>query len=244
MSMEGYLRMLQRGYFFAYGTGLLRRSREYVCHYFVKKLVRRGDTIIDIGANLGYYSILFSRWTGKAGRVYSVEPIELYNRVFMKKARRRRNITLLPYALGTEDKEVTLVSSPNVGYLRSGLPHVYDEHRDGDIKAQEFTFKAHMKRPSELFGNLERIDYIKCDIEGFEYTVLSEMKDIIARTKPVLQVELWPDNEKPLMDMVQSLGYKPFKPNGGKLTANAASISGDWIFIPDTRMAEFTSIIL
>jgi hypothetical protein len=49
---------------------------------------------------------------------------------------------LYPYALGPEEKNIRLVSSPQTGYLSSGLPHVYDSDKDGDIENQEFVFEA------------------------------------------------------------------------------------------------------
>ena len=241
MSTENYLRMLQRGHFFMYGTGMLRFSWIYDCHYFVKKLIRKGDTVIDIGANLGYYSILFSRWVGETGHVYSIEPIKIYNQIFMEKTRKRKNIMLMPYALGTEEKEVMLVSPSHTDYLSSGLPHVYDSQKDGELVTHKHTFCANMKKPSDLFGKFEKIDYIKCDIEGFEYIVLSEMKEVIERTQPILQVELWEDNENLVMDMLSNMGYRSFKVVKGKLAEvtpdNAPK--GDWIFIPPSRIEEF-----
>ncbi len=241
LSLENYLRLLQQSYFFLYRTGLLRRKPEYAYHYFVKKLVRKGDTVLDIGANLGYYSLLFSRWVGSTGKVYAVEPIELYNRVFQRKARRRRNITLLPYALGLEEKEVMLVTSPRTGYLRTGLPHVYDAARDGRIEEQEFTFSARMAVPSRLFAPVGRIDYIKCDIEGFEGVVLSEMQELIARDKPRMQVEVWRENEQPLFDLFGGMGYQAYRLQGKKLVPAVAgdrAYEGDTLFIHrDDRIA-------
>ncbi|NDV77890.1 FkbM family methyltransferase [Dysgonomonas sp. 511] len=233
LSLENYLQLLQRSFFVMYKLGALKKNKEYEYHYFAKKLIKRGDVIVDIGANLGYYSILFSSWTGRSGKVYSVEPIELYNKVFNKKAKERKNIILYPYALGKEEKDIKLVSSPRVGYLRTGLPHVYDSDRDGDINAQEFTFDAQMKIPSRLFASLDRLDYIKCDIEGFEHVVLSDMESIINTHKPIVQVEVWKENEEPILNMFQRLCYKPYKLNDGILSSqeNHLSLLGDYIFI-------------
>lgn len=233
--MENYLRLMQRGYFLAYQMGFLKSNPEYAYHYFIKSLISKNDVIIDIGANLGYYSILFAQWASE-GKVYSVEPIGIYNRIFNEKAKRYPNITLYPYALGTEEKNVELVSSPQTGYLKTGLPHVYDPGRDGAIENQEFRFEVKMKIASRLFGDLEKLNYIKCDIEGFEYIVLSDMKDIIARHKPKVQVEIWPDHQKELFDMFEELDYQPYKLIDNKLKLQDKeniSIGGDFIFLPN-----------
>ena len=234
LSLESYLRLLQRSYFFMYRTGMLKGKPEYAHHYFVRKLIKKGDTVIDIGANLGYYSILFSDWVGKGGRVYSVEPIELYNKVFMKKARRRRNITLIPYALGDEEKEVALVTSPQSGYLNTGLPHVYDPKRDGGMEQQEFAFRAQMRVPSRLFADIGKIDYVKCDIEGFEWFVLSDMKELIRQHRPIVQVEIWDDNLESLTAMFSSLGYTANRLVDKRLlpAAEHPEAFGDYIFTP------------
>ncbi len=235
LSFDNYLRLMQRGYFFAYRAGLLKRNPEYACHYYVRNLIKPGDVIIDIGANLGYYSIPFARWTGSTGKVLAVEPLTVYNKIFNEKAGKYPNITLYPYALGTEEKDVEMVSSPQVGYYRTGLPHVYDPERDGDRDTQEFKFTAKMMPPSLLFQDLKRIDYIKCDIEGFELIVLSEMKELIARHRPILQVEVWEENEAPLLKLFNEMGYGAYKVCQNQLVSYSkenTALQGDFIFLP------------
>jgi len=230
--LKNYLRILQRTFFLFYRTGFLKFNPIYSCHYFVKHLIDKGDIIIDIGANLGYYSFLFARWTGDSGKVHAVEPIAVYNEIFKEKAKKYRNITLYPYALGEEEKTVQLVTSSQNGYLSTGLPHIFDSKQDGVIEKQAFIFEAQMKKPSILFENLDRIDYIKCDTEGFEYIVLSEMQEIIMRCKPKVQVETAPENEKSLLDLFHSLGYAPYKLHNHHLvlqTENERPLPGDYI---------------
>jgi len=234
LGLKNYLRILQRVYFFLYRLGVLKYISAYDYHYFVKHLINEGDFIIDIGANLGYYSFLFAKWTGDSGKVFAVEPIKVYNEIFNKKAKKYNNITLYPYALGDEEKKVELVSSPQTGFLSTGLPHIYDYRRDGKVENQEFKFEAQMKKPSILFENLERLDYIKCDIEGFEYVVLSDMKEIIRKFKPKVQVEAWPENSKKLLEMFDELGYTPYKLYKYRLLPQdegESSLPGDYIFI-------------
>lgn len=234
LGMEKYLRLLQHAYLLMYDLQILRLSPEYEYHYFDKKLINEGDTVIDIGANLGYYSILFSRWTGSRGKVYAVEPIQLYNKVFKDFTRGRGNITLLPYALGSEEKKIILVTSSRSGYFNTGLPHVYDSERDGDPDSHEFKFEAQMVSPKKLFADQEQINYIKCDIEGLEYIVLSEMKDIIDKHKPKVQVEVWSDNKENVMKLFADLEYIPYKLVDGKLTSDkklTENKQGDFIFI-------------
>lgn len=132
LSFDNYLRLHQQGFFFMYNTSLLRFNENYKYHYYVKNLINKGDVILDIGANLGYYSILFAKWTGEKGKVHSVEPIKIFNKIFNESARKYNNIILYPFALGTEEKSIRLVSSPNTGYFRTGLPHIYDSIRDGE----------------------------------------------------------------------------------------------------------------
>ena len=117
-----------------------------------------GDTAIDIGANLGYYARTLSRLAGGVGRVYAVEPVPPILSVLRRNLRRCRNVEILPYALGTEDKAVTMAndSARATGYFGTGQNFVND---GGTSAAAEFP--ARMRRGSELFAGLGRLDFIE-----------------------------------------------------------------------------------
>ncbi len=236
---------MQRGFSIAYRTGWLKNNPEYSFHYLDRKLIRPGDFVADIGANLGYYSKLFSRWTGPTGRVFSVEPIALYNEVFREYTRGRKNIELLPYALGAEEKEVELVTALDNGAYNTGLPHVYDSESDGGIEEQDFRFSASMKVPDRLFGNLERLDFVKCDVEGFERVVIENMQRIIDRHLPVMQIEIQPQNEPHLLGWLEGKGYRTFKLDKTVLVKDRerfSSIPGDFLFVPPGRADRLAGI--
>ena len=100
LPLEGYLRAVSRLFFLWQRLGIGREApaTEYVYH--LPKLVRAGDTCIDIGANLGYYARTISRLAGPAGKVYAVEPVAPIRKVLSRNLRRCANTEILPYALG------------------------------------------------------------------------------------------------------------------------------------------------
>ena len=230
LNRDNYLRVLQFNYFFLYRLGILRCNPAFACHYYAKKLINKGDTVIDIGSNLGYYSILFARWVGKKGKVCSVEPVYIYNKIFEERARKYPNITLFPYALGSEEKDVELVSVISSGYLRTGLSYIYTGKNEDSTKTYGFRVSAEMKIASKLFENIEKINYIKIDIEGDELVVLSDMKELIQKHKPIIQVEM---NDHRVADLLYPLGYSSYIVSGKKLVQIEAEkvLEGDCLFI-------------
>ena len=88
LPLEGYLRAVSRLFFLWQRMGIGREApaTEYVYH--LPKLVRAGDTCIDIGANLGYYARTISRLAGPAGKVYAVEPVAPIRKVLSRNLRR------------------------------------------------------------------------------------------------------------------------------------------------------------
>ena len=55
-------------------------------------------------------------------------------------------------------------------------------------------FTAEMRRGSELFGHLTRIDFIKCDVEGYEVVIMEEMRPLLERFRPTVLIETGGEN--------------------------------------------------
>lgn len=231
---ENYLKLLNRGFFFLYRTGLLKSDEGYKYHYYVKKLIKKGDTVVDIGANLGYFTKLYSEWVGDTGKVIAIEPVPLYNKIIKWTCRNRKNITLFPYALGKETKKVHLVTPDHFGYLRTGLPHIYDEKDGKPLSAYEFSFEADMKKANELFASFDRIDYLKCDIEGYEEVVIPEILPTLQKLKPVIQIETWGTHKPVVESVLTGAGFEKYYVVAStlkKAVAGEADAPGDLIFI-------------
>lgn len=227
LSLKGYLRAVS-GLFFLWqrlGIGRYAPATEYVYH--LPELVRAGDTAIDIGANLGYYSRTLARLTGPSGKVYAVEPVPPILEVLRHNLRRCRNVEILPYALGTEDKPITMAndSARQTGYFGTGQNFVNDA---GQHAAVEFT--AQMRRGSELFGALEKLDFIKCDIEGYEVVVMSQIRPVIERHHPIVLIETGDEKRPQIIALFTAMGYTGYTLEHGQEIPLSDASTKDIIF--------------
>lgn len=230
-----YLRLVSAGFFAALRLGLLRGRPAFDAHHFLPRLVRPGDTALDIGANLGYYAVPLARLVGPGGRVLAVEPVALFRDVLTRRTRRLPQVEVLPYALGPDDGATVRLGLPGAEPHRHGLTRV----------GATGTFEATMRRGSLLFGGLDRLDFLKCDVEGFEGEVLPEMIGVIERHRPVLQVETEGETRARLVALFEGLGYRAFFVRGDRLVPLAAEpdVPGDVVFVPPDRMPALSAVM-
>lgn len=236
LPLESYLRILSRLYLTSFNWGLLKGNSLYEYPYFLKNIVEKGHTCIDIGANLGYYSTVLSKLAGPEGKVYAVEPVEPVRIVLEKNTRRCKNIEILPYALGEEDTTIQISNNTfrEKGFLASGSFFVSDGKsvRQPD---DNIAFTASMKKGSMLFAHLDRLDFIKCDIEGYEIVVLPELEPIILKFRPVLLVETAGANREKLLERFRKNGFEGYVLNEGTLTSATKEGTKDIFFIPEEK---------
>lgn len=227
LPLEGYLRAVSR-LFFGWqrlGIGRYAPATEYVYH--LPQLVRPGDTAIDIGANLGYYARTISRLVGPAGKVYAVEPVAPIRKVLSRNLRRCGNSEIIPYALGTENKPITMGndSARETGYFGTGQNFV---NEGGGKAAVEFT--AQMRRGSELFAALPRLDFIKCDIEGYEVVAMTEMRPLLEKFHPTVLIETGGANRPQIAALFTGLGYRGYTLEHGQEIPLTEDSTKDIIF--------------
>lgn len=235
LGQEKYLALTSAIFFVAYHTGWLRNNPSYFTHYMATRFIQRGYTVIDIGANLGYYSCIFAAKTGTAGKVLSVEPIELYRRILVKNTADFPQVVILPYALG-ENEGTLKMGNPSQAKHRHGLMRVLKEEETGS----EY-YKVPVKNPLNLFSGEEKIDYIKCDIEGYEVPVIPAMKPLIEKHRPLMQIETEGENKKLLMQLFKGLNYRTFYASHDNLIPYQDSekvLPGDLICIPEEKMGK------
>lgn len=216
LDLEGYLAIVSDAYLRITNAGFLKAK--YPELFFLKQLIKPGFVSIDIGANVGYYSTNISKLSGSTGKVYAIEPVPLFANVFKRNAHKfaLNNITLYQTALGAENKKIEMGTPVIDGVFRHGLTHVLDSKDDNSALA---TFEAEMKIPDELFANMEKLDFIKCDVEGYEVHLFPHLINTISKFKPLIQIEISnAENRRQILDLLKPLGYKGFGLKNGALT--------------------------
>jgi len=231
LSLDGYLRVVSWLFFFCQrlGIGRYAPATEYVYH--LVQLVHDGDHCIDIGANLGYYSRTISRLAGSTGKVYAVEPVPPILNVLRRNLRHCHNVEILPYALGTENKPIGMANDSvrETGYFGTGQNFVNEAGNHAEVE-----FTAEMRRGSELFASLERLDFIKCDIEGYEVVVMNELRPLLERFHPIVLIETGGENRPEIVRLFTELGYVGYTLDKGKEIPLTPAETKDIIFrIPE-----------
>jgi FkbM family methyltransferase len=233
LGQKKYLQLISSVFFSSYKIGWLKNNPYYYSHYFVRNLIKPGQTVIDIGGNLGYFTKIFSQLVGSTGKVFTVEPIELYRSVLEKNIGECKNVTLLPYALGETDGKITM-GNPSNDKHRHGLMRVLKSEETTALSAGE-KYDVDMRNPLNLFEKFGKIDYIKCDIEGYEIPVIPLMQPLIANQQPIMQIETDGDNKTKILLMMWSLGYKSYYAKKKQLIPVISAtqvVIGDLLFVP------------
>lgn len=160
----------------------------------LEHFVHAGDSVVDIGAQLGFITAHLARLTGESGAVHSFEPdpSALSRLRDTLSANHFEWVHVFPVAAADRAGTLTLYVSPTLGWstavagshLTGLVPHEVTSARLDDIAA-----RGEIRRPVKL---------VKIDVEGFEISVLDGMPKILAEDRPLLIVEVNPPLLRPL----------------------------------------------
>jgi FkbM family methyltransferase len=212
---------LIRVYEQATAAGVLNRPRArraYESAYFAYKqmieagpvdalheLVTDGSTVLDVGANIGFFSVRFARWVGPTGHVIAIEP-EARNIESLRRRIARAGlldvVTCIEAAAADRPGQLRLARTPG---------HPGDHHlaEDGEpiaaVTLDELT--ATDRRPVTL---------VKIDVQGAETMVLAGARRLIAEHRPAVFVEVdepslarMGSSGRSLVEAIIALGYRP-----------------------------------
>jgi alanine racemase len=137
-------------------------------------------------------------------------------------------------ALGKSSGSITMVLPKTNGMMRTGLPHIMSNEQEGE---HQTTQQVEMINTSAFFSTFERIDYIKCDIEGHEWEVFSQLGEVLKEKRPIVQIEIDPKNTEHLLSFFQDLNYVQHGIQAGKcIVENGKQAEqGDYLFIPSEK---------
>lgn len=234
LGFEHYLTLVSYVYLKLIQAGFLKKK--YPELFYLEQIIKPGFVCIDIGANVGYYSVFLSKYAGANGHVHAVEPVALFTDVFRKNTEQfaHRNITLHHTALGAQNGSVTMGTPLIDGVLRHGLTHVLASDEDA---TNMHTYQVPLQVPDELFSSLTRLDFVKCDVEGYEVFLFPYFLQTLIRFKPTIQIEITGEqNIQRMLEILMPLGYQPHALTENQLrklsTQEALSNKSDFYFTP------------
>lgn len=200
------------------------------------KLIKPGQVVLDIGANIGAHTLHFARLVGPRGKVYAFEATEYGVQKL------QRNLELNPelkdrvvicHALLTDGKSDEMpteiyASWPVGGEVKSESLHLGQKKDLGNVQKISLT---------ELLRQLsvEKVDFVKLDVDGNELPILQGGLDALKRQKPKMVIELSPHSHdehdstqfERLVELLgNEMGYQWSTLNGSKLPQDAKGLRG------------------
>jgi FkbM family methyltransferase len=170
----------------------LERQYEALSTIILRSILRPGDIAVDGGANVGYFSTLFSRCVGPTGKVHAFEPgphtVGLLQKTVASLC--LGNVKLHPYAIGEVEGVVNFATRSD-GYDQHQYVLRASKSADSQIETVSVrSVRLDDQAAAEAFSD-GRCALIKCDVEGFELEAIRGAKDLLVQPNaPVWMLEI------------------------------------------------------
>lgn len=208
----------------------LTGERDHELQAFIRRRLSKGNTFVDVGANVGVYSAFASKLVGKMGRVLAIEAHPITYRYLTDNLARNEfdNVEAVNCAAGDLPGQLRIAMTER----NAGETHIATGIEDGVVVPVE--------RLDDLLPKhgIDQVDYLKIDVEGFELPVLRGACEVISSSSAiVVQTELVNAHARrygyeisAVVALLTRLGLRPYKPDAdGKIAKMAISDIGlDW----------------
>lgn len=202
---------------------------------FIEKSLNKGDVFLDIGANIGLFTLVASKLVGEKGKVIAFEPFTKNFQSLSKNVslNRSENIQLENNAVSETNKEIEVFYNDQLSNL--GMVSSYMIGNNQSEKINAVSVDTYLKN-----NPVKTISFIKIDVEGGEYPVLLGMKETLSKYNPRLLVEIneeilahTPYRESDIIDYLTNLGYNKYylDGNGNLITTSSGIESNNYVFI-------------
>jgi FkbM family methyltransferase len=168
----------------------------------ILKFVHRGDTVYDVGANLGYVALSLSKQVGPHGRVAAFEPVPQNLRLLRENIEDNQlaNIEVFDAAASDKDGEA-LIRIPENLSMASLIWHTENpaciQHATRTVAIDDLVQAGRLACPT----------FVKIDVEGAEALVLRGMRRTIVRAQPVMFVECSDSGREETWRLLSDCGY-------------------------------------
>lgn len=207
---------------------------------FVMRALREGQVAYDVGAHVGYYSVVMARVVGPAGRVLAIEPTPATCALLRQSVAKFPNVDVHEAAAGDRDGDVELKDfGPTHAAFNSikGLRHTDHAAREasaGRLRVSQITLDEMCDKTG--FAP----DFVKIDVESAESAVIAGMERLLSTVRPTIAVELgdFPHLQKAgvassrgIIDLLGRHSYRPYEFKGGQLIPHKVLEEGTYTYM-------------
>jgi FkbM family methyltransferase len=205
--------------------GGMKREQHIAQHF--RDHIHPGDSVIDVGANVGVYTMLAAELVGQSGHVHAFEPDPQSMHYLLTTVNRNRlteRITLWNVAASDHSANVQLYLDLKTARTTSLNAHAYSP----DVQVRQPVVVG-TARLDDLITQPPQ--FLKIDVEGAELAVLAGASRLLRDYHPVVLVEVLPDNLPPVTELLVSLGYS-LADAGSGTALGSGEFTGDVLAVP------------
>ena len=211
----------------------------------VKNEIKKGDVVIDIGAHIGYYTVLFAKLVGPKGRVFAFEASPTNFEILKKNVNVNgyQNVTLNNKAVSDKNGKLTLYITGRT----STENFLFKPENFVDSSKIKNTIEIDSITLDEYFRDFKgQINFLKMDISGAEPRVIKGMGSILSKNDSLkIQQEWWPNairthgNEPDShLKLLTQMGYKIYEIDGTKNKLNLVTSDDLMKTYPNSKLED------
>lgn len=175
--------------------------------YHAKEFIKNDSYIIDVGANIGIFSI-FAAQLSKNGFVFSFEPQKDTFEILHKNSSFYKNIKIFKFALGDRERKEKILVFPISREISTMIDS--DVSKKFTESFQEYFEEEVSVIPLDKFirdNSIHKVDFIKIDTEGYELKILEGAKETIKKFKPIIAISAYhhPEHKAKIPEFILSL---------------------------------------
>lgn len=202
----GKFSVYEDDYFIGRSLAAYGEYSDYETEVF-RKVLKEGSIAMELGSNIGSLTVPMAQCVGETGIVYAFEPGEDAFTLLKQNIEQNGLVDRVKlYKMAATDRHMTLPvyhnPSPNYPKVSDGRDNPHAQGEKADEYCESMTI-------DEL--NLERLDFVKIDVDGCEQSALDGMRETIKRCRPVIFIENEiPHKAEKLVATLVDAGYRGF----------------------------------
>lgn len=162
-------------------------SHEPLTTHLIINELKQDMVCIDLGSNIGYYAVIESNIIGESGKIFAIEPSPVNFPILKLNLENQKKNNFVAYNIGIGDKneEMEFIISAKSNWSRIRMNNEKINSEDKVIKIPVKTLNSFVNE-----NDIKKIDILRMDVEGFEYSILLGANEVLEKFKPKLFIEI------------------------------------------------------